>query len=181
MSCNLQNAPAYLHWNNRVILTDTDFLSEHHLYRIKKGNNPIEYPPGISTSLSCKWSHLINDIIDIFKVNEPSLGDKYEYAVVSDIRAIKLPKDRLDEPNKGYHALSCVFVHKPEPCDYSHCEIDIIHSIYTDATETNLVHQEHCTYERWMNGDPILCSDAKFYKNFRKDYRVEVIKKFKNP
>lgn len=65
MSCELPHVPAYLHWNGRPTLPDSDYLPEHRVYRLvfsgKEKGNPIEFPEGTYTSLSCKWSLLINE------------------------------------------------------------------------------------------------------------------------
>lgn len=177
MACTLPTAPAYVHWNDRPILDETSYLDEHELYRITKTDNPIEFPGGTITSLSCKWSHLIN-VADIYNVNDPSLGSFHRTASVLSIRIVKLKREKLVGDNLGYHILVCTFLHKPEECDYSHTEVNIRHKIYSDNLETILVSDTIYTYEIWQAGEALLQSDSRFYKDLRKDYRAELIKIF---
>ena len=177
MACNLPNAPVYLHWNDRKILDETAYQDEQKLYRITETNNPIEFPGGNITSLSCKWSHII-EVEDIFLVNEPKLGNFYRTSTVLSIRNVNLKREKTNGENLGFHVLVCSFSHKPEDCDYSHTEINITHKIYSDELETKLKFEKTYSYELWQSGEALLKSSGKFYKELRKDYRTELIKIF---
>ena len=154
-------------------------MADHILYRLKAGaTNPIEFPGGITTAYSCKWSFII-EVDDLFNVENPVGVDAYELAIVSALRTYVLKKEKIDGNQIGWHKLTCSFLHKPIDCDYSHCEINIRHEIFDDVIETNCMYSEIYTYELWS--EAILNSDTKFYKLLRKDYRKDIIRLFNNP
>lgn len=177
MSCNSPNVPHYLHWDNRQVFSAADFLPEQHLYRITLNGNPIEFPAGTITAYSCKWSILINEE-DLFKVDNPPIGNSFKYAIIETIRAFELKREKQDGNNRGWHKLTCSLHHNPNECDYSHSEINIKHEIFQDELETNLIFREIYTYQIWQAEEAMLQSDGKFFKNLRKDYRKDMIKLF---
>lgn len=180
MSCNSPDVPKYLHWDNKRIFSEADFLPEHHLYRITLDGNPIEFPLGTITAYSCKWSILINEV-DLFKVDNPPIGNTFKFAIISTIKAFELKREKTDGSNLGWHKLTCRLMHKPNDCDYSHSEINIQHEIFQDQFETILLFHEIYTYEIWKADDAILQAGGSFYKNLRKDYRKDMIKLFYLP
>lgn len=182
MSCNSQDVPVYLHWNNRSILTDSDFLDEHCVYRLvfsgKEYGNPIEFPQGNYTALSCKWSLLIQQE-HVLTIDVPPLGDVYRYAFVQSFREYLIKGQKNDGgSNLGWHKLTCVFNHDPKECDYSHCEINIRHEIFEDEDESTLIDRFVYTYQIWQNREALLQSKNSFLKTLAKDYRKDMIKLF---
>lgn len=177
MNCNSEKIPQYLHWNDRPLFADNDFLPEHNLYRV---GNPIEFP-SVTTALSCKWSFLIQEE-DVLRADDPPLGDDFRYAKVRELRSFFLPpREKLEGENLGWHKLSCIFLHKPNACDYSHCEILIRHQIFENQDAINLREEHIWTYQSWIDKQTLLQKKGSFYGNMRKDYRVEIIKLFCYP
>lgn len=178
MSCELPNVPEYLHWNDRPFYTDADFLPKHHFYRLTLNGNPIEFPSGTITAYSCKWSILISEE-DLFKVDNPSVGNTFSYAIISTIRRYELRNEKKEGNHiVGHHKLVCTLLHKPNECDYSHCEINIRHQIFSDVGEIIPSFDQIYTYEIWQAKAALLQGDNKFFKNLRKDYRKDMIKIF---
>lgn len=177
MSCNSPNVPEYLHWDNKQVFSEADFLPDHHLYRITLNSNPIEFPAGTITAYSCKWSILINEE-DLFKVDNPSIGNTFKYAIVETIKAFELKREKIDGNNTGWHKLTCSFLHNPNDCDYSHSEINIKHEIFSDEAEANSNFKETYTYEVWQKEAALLQASGSFFKTLRKDYRKDMIKLF---
>lgn len=179
MSCNLPDIPEYLHWNNRQIYTHQDFLPNHKIYRLTSDGNPIEFPQGTITALSCKWSFLIEEE-HILKVDVPPVGNGFKYALGQAINDYFLKRERNDG-NTGWHKLTCMFNHDPKVCDYSHIEVNIVHEIFEDEAEQTLIHKFVYTYQIWQNNNNLLQGKAQFFKNLKKDYRADLIRVFCNP
>jgi len=178
MPCQTEGVPEYLHWNGCQVYNDSDFASEDSLYRITENPNEIEFPSGTITALSCKWSQLIAES-DIFKV--PPFGKTYKYAVIQSLRDFSLKRVKDNGDNTGCHKLTCELEHIPEECDYSHCVILIKHEIFSNELENELVATFCYSYEIWQNGNPLLKSKSKYYKQLRGDYRLSMIKIFSLP
>ena len=177
MSCKSPNVPQYLHWDNRQVFSEADFLPGQQLYRITLNGNPIEFPAGTITAYSCKWSILINEE-DLFIVDNPSIGNTFKCAIVHTIKAFELKKEKMDGNNLGWHKLTCSLLHKPNDCDYSHSEINIKHEIFEDELNVNSIFNEIYTYEVWQNEAALLQAGGSFFKTLRKDYRKDLIKLF---
>lgn len=78
----------------------------------------------------------------------------------------------------GRHLLTCEMFHKPEDCNYSHIEILIHHRVYKDGEKTPFFDKVY-TYEDWQNSTAELRkSNGKFFKAFRKQFRLDMIKLF---
>ncbi len=181
MSCELENVPEYLHFNNdKQIFDEVDFLDEHHLYRLSVDGNPIEFPGGTVTSLSCKWNILINEE-HLFFVDQPQRYNAFKYAYVSLIRQLIIKCHRNEHPFNEWHKLTCSLLHKPNECDYSHCEINIRHQRFSDVEETDCNFNEVYTYKIWQKKNNLLQGKSAFIKQLRSDYRVEMMKIFCNP
>jgi hypothetical protein len=176
MACHSELIPAYLHWNERQIYLDVDFLHDHRIYRI---GNPIEFPSGTITAWSCKWSNFINEE-DVLRADDPPVGDEYKYAIVQAIRNYFLKIQKTEGANLGWHKLTCTFIHTPRDCDYSHCEILIVHSIYQEENEETLINSWTYTHQIWQAKEALLQKDG-FYKTLRKDYRKDLIGLFIYP
>jgi len=177
MSCRSPNVPPYLHWDNKQVFSEADFLPEHRLYRITLNGNPIEFPMGTYTSLSCKWSFLIREE-DVLTIDDPPIGDSFKYAFIQSLRGYFIKKEKSDGSNLGFHKLTCVFNHAPKECDYSHCEVNIKHEIFSDEDENCLINSFTYTYQVWQSGAALLSRKTSFYKTFAKDYRKDMIKLF---
>ena len=176
MLCTLENVPSYLHWNDRPVLVNDAFLKEHILYRITEDGNPVEVPNTIA-EYSCKWGFIINQE-DLLKVDSPPLGNSFKYAYIETILNNLLFKQKKEDGDfQGWHKLTCSFSHKPNPCDYSHCVIDIIHQVF-DEDEQKLLYTEVSSYELWAEKKALLSKKGQFYSKLRGDYRLGLIKTF---
>ena len=172
MACELEGVPKYLHWDGRQVFCEADFLNEHYLYRL---GNPIEFPQGTITALSCKWSLLIHEI-DVLTVDIPAIGDSFKYAVVEAIRSYSLKERKNSDETIAWHKLSCALSHAPKECDYSHSEILIKHDIFEDYEETRKINSFIYTYGIWQTNKTVL--QRKSFKEMRKEYRKDIIKLF---
>jgi len=180
MACNLGSVPAHLQWNGKPIYTEADFANEHNLYRLTIDKNPLTFPSGQTTGISCKWSFIIA-VEDLFKVENPKGVNSYYLAVVSDILSCFKSGNKDDGgTNLGWHKLTCIISHTPIECDYSHCEINVRHQIFEDSSEHNLLSEAVYTSDAW-EACMLNSKSNKFIKTLRKDYRLELIKKFALP
>ena len=181
MCCNAPHDHAYLYRNNRPTFLDLAFLNDHRIYRLYfsgKEGNPIEFPGGTYTALSCKWSFIIREE-HVLSVDFPPVGDAFHYALVEAIRNILIKGQKNDGGNyPGWHKLTCFFNHDPKDFDYSHCEINIHHEIFEDEAEQHKIDDVIYTYELWNNGENLLPSKNKFLKELVKNYRKDIIKTF---
>ena len=176
MSCDSKVIPAYLHWATKKTYKQEDFYYFHKLYRIKSKGNPIDIPAQWLTAISCKWSRLIKKK-HILIQPEKKIGDDYDFVFIKEVKKYER-KDILRDNHefKGVHKLSCVIIHKPEPCDYSHSEILIRHRIYREE-EIEPFFDETYSYESWAKETALLKkSNARFFKDLKKDFRVDMIK-----
>ncbi len=181
MPCDQPHVPHYLVWDGTTMFDDSDFTDDHNLYRLYfEGKNPLEFPAGIVTALSCKWSFLIEEN-DILVVDDGILGDRYTTAVVGQLRQYYRKEQKTDGNNLGWHKITCVLNHAPLDCDRSHCEVLIKHEIFNDPvieTDVCKIYTQIYTHSIWRNENPILKEKGSFYKNLRSNYRVDMIKFF---
>lgn len=178
MVCTADGVPEYLHWNKRQVYKDADFLNDQLLYRLTNSGNPIEFPQGTYTALSCKWSFLIEEK-DVVTAERDFIADSYKYAVIGVIRNYSLKRQKEFDGENSWHKLTCEFNHDPKVCDYSHSEILIKHDIYRDEAESQLITSFLYTYHIWQNDKPVL--KRKSYKEICKDYRRDMISIFCHP
>jgi len=178
MACTLEGVPEYLHWNDRKVLKSEDFLNEQKLYRLTNGGNPIEFPNGTYTALSCKWSFIIDEK-DVLSAERDFIADSFKYAFIEPIKGYSLKREKEFDGANSWHKLSCVCSHDPKECDFSHSEILIKHDIYRDEAETELINSFLLTHTIWQEGKPVL--KRKSYKEICKDYRKDIIALFCHP
>jgi hypothetical protein len=181
MACNRANVPGYLHWDEQTKYTDADFFEEHNLYRLYfNGKNPLEFPAGIVTALSCKWSAKI-EVGDITIIDDPLLGDTYCTASIGQLRTYSRKDEKINGNYIGWHKITCVFNHDPKVCDNSHSEVLIMHKVFNDPLIENdetIIFKKIYTHPIWVSGDAELNKDGKFYKTLRKDYRTDMLRYF---
>jgi len=178
MPCDKEGVPEYLHWNGRQVLRDADFLNDQFLYRLTNGGNPIEFPKGTYTALSCKWSFLIQQE-DVLTAEKDFIADSYKYAIIEGIRNYFLKREKEFDGSNSWHKLTCVLNHDPKECDFSHSEILIKHEIFSDEAESELINSFLYTHTIWQEDKPVL--KRKSYKEICKDYRKDIISIFCHP
>ena len=167
--CTDPEIPAYLHTENKPALPETDFEASDLLYR---SGNPLVYPNGKTTALSCKWSKLIKEE-DVLKT--PPKGEtSFCYATVEMVQRFEKIAKGGHEAYSGLHKLTNIIKHSPTECDYSHSEILIKHEIFADETLAQKIMEFLYTYESWDKC--LLNGKARFYKELRSDYRLKMIK-----
>jgi len=175
MQCDKENVPSYLHWNDREILEEHNFLNHQRFFRIKTKGNPVEFPNTL-TAISCKWSHLIQKRHIVFTEEDRAIGDDYNFAFVKEIRNYSRDEIFNDEHRyKGTHRLTCVLVHKPELCNYAHCEILIRHRIYQGSLDGEPTYEECITHDGW-NKAIIKKMKNDFFKQLRSDFKADMLK-----
>lgn len=176
MECPNSEIPSYLHWNNRKVFLNKDYLYFHKLYRLKISGNPIDIPNQWVNAISCKWSKIVKKK-DILIQPEKKIGDDYNFVFLNEIKKYKR-ESVLNEPHEylGKHLLTCVLIHSPIPCDFSHSEILIRHRIY-DIESSKINFDETYSYESWEKKNAMLKKQKhKFFKNLKSDFRIDMIK-----
>jgi hypothetical protein len=162
--CADPQVPPYLHYHldnpNTPLHPPEAFLDEHKLYR---AGNPIEFPSGTITALSCKWSYLIAEG-DVLKTPPPATA--FCFAFVHQIRGYRYLIQKTEGEHLGWHELTCCLQHQPQACDYSHCEILICHCIYQDEAGTEKHWEAVYAHSDWPTA--LLNKGGLFSKNFAK-------------
>lgn len=181
MKCNNPHVPKYLHKNSKRSFRDKDFLYFQKVYRLKKAGNQIEIPEGSINAISCRWSKLINKEHIAIPLEDPnSTFTDYMFVYVQELKTYK--KIGIFEQQghglAGQHQLTCEMFHRPEICNYSHVEILIRHRIYRIGEKAPYFDKVY-SYEDWQSCTAELRkSGGKFFKEFRKQFRLDMIKLF---
>lgn len=175
MSCSDIKVPEYLHFDNKHVYADADFLDKHSVYRLSKDDCAVEFP-STKTGYSVKWSELIN-VDDIFNVPTPNGLNSFRTASVSSIRNVSVEETVIDpEDGQRIHVITCSMLHSPNECDYSHSEILITHEIKNIDTKASIDKKTY-TYKDWQSAAACPLS-KKRYKNLIGNYQLEIIKRF---
>lgn len=181
MKCNNPQVPKYLHKNSKRVFKDKDFLYFQKVYRLKHAGNEIEIPAGSINAISCRWSKLIKNKHIIMALEDPkSAYTDYMFVFMQEIRDYqKIGVFEQQGHNlAGRHELTCEMFHKAEDCNYAHVEILIRHRVYRNG-ETTPYFDKVYSYEDWENSTAELRkSSGKFFKEFRKQFRLDMIKLF---
>ena len=181
MKCDNKEIPSYLHWDNRNTLRNKDYCYFHKLYRIKSNGNPIEIPEQWGNAISCKFSKIVKKK-DILLQPEKKIGDDYDFIFIKELRKYKR-KSVLNDHHEfmGIHVLTCALKHSPLPCDFSHSEILIRHQVFRDGQSIPYFDEVY-PYESWANRTAMLKRQkAKFFKNLKSDFRLDMIKLISRP
>ncbi|MBI1268558.1 MAG: hypothetical protein GC193_14130 [Cryomorphaceae bacterium] len=175
MNCDRAGVPEYLQWNDKKVFNESEFEKGQGFYRVSKSGNDIEFP-SILTAYSCKWDVLIEKE-HILTIDVPSIGDNCRKALIEDITKIEILKEKNEGNDLGVHHITCVLEHAPNPCDYSHTQINIRHRL---TLHDELIFDEVYSHNQWAKKETRIHFDGKFYKtHLRKEYRKKLIQVFK--
>src|SRR5260221_8096205 len=177
MKCDNKNVPSYLHWNERKVFGDKDFLHYHRLYRLKSVKNPIEIPDKYANAISCRWSKIIKKQHITIEPPKPRYSD-YDFVFLQEIRNYKKigVLENHEHEYSGRHVLTCVLHHDPLNCDFSHSEILIRHQVFRNGIEQPIFDEVY-THSAWVDRTALLNREGgKFFKGLKKAFRLDMIK-----